>query len=68
MNNFGYSDPEANAVRRLKRRARDLPAQIVVARKRYFSMVKEAEDLRMLDLLEAGELDFVKGRDTPCKS
>ena len=63
MNSFGYSDPEANAVRRLKRRVRDLPAQIVVARKRYFNMVKEAEDLRMLGLLEAGELEFVKGRD-----
>jgi hypothetical protein len=63
MNSFGYSDPEANAIRRLKRRVRDLPAQIVVARNRYFNMVKEAEDLRMLDLLEAGELEFVKGRD-----
>ena len=63
MNSFGYSDPEANAIRRTKRRMRDLPAQIVVARNRYFNMVKEAEDLRMHDLLEAGELEFVKGRD-----
>ncbi len=68
MNSFGYVDQEANAVRRIKRRIRELPAQIVVARKRYFGMVKEAEDLRMFDLLETGELEFVKGRDTPCKS
>jgi hypothetical protein len=51
-----YPD-EDEKERRIAYRLRILPQQLVRARRRYWSLVAEAKELRMYDLLEVRDVD-----------
>jgi hypothetical protein len=63
VNDYGYTDEQAEKIRLLKYRLRIVPSQLETARARYFRLVREAASLHMHDLTLPGEIEFVTGRD-----